>query len=48
MASYSSGDPYKQHSRSKAFVLGELKEAKQTITLQHEAIRRLEEKLQRV
>jgi len=48
MASYSSGDSYKQHSPSKASVLGELKEAKRTITLQDEAIRRLEEKLQRV
>jgi len=48
MASYSSGDSYKQYSRSKATVLGELKEAKRTITLQDEAIRRLEEKLQRV
>ena len=36
------------NSPSKAFVLGELKEAKRTITLQDEAIRRLEEKLQRV
>ena len=46
MASYSSGESYKQHSPSKASVLGELKDAKQTITLQDEAIRRLEEKLQ--
>ena len=46
MASYSRSDAYKQHSPSKASVLGELKEAKRTITLQDEAIRRLEEKLQ--
>jgi len=37
MASYSSSDAYKQHSPSKASVLGELKEAKQTITLQEGA-----------
>jgi len=38
MASYSSGESYKQHSPSKASVLGELKEAKRTITFQDEAI----------
>ena len=48
MASYSSGESYKQHSPSKDFVLSELKEAKRTITLQDEAIRRLEEKLQSI
>ena len=38
MAGYSSGESYKQHSPSKASVLGELHEAQRTI-------RRLEEKL---
>ena len=41
MASYSSGESYKQHSPSKASVLGELHEAQCTI-------RRLEEKLQKI
>ena len=48
MASYFIDEFYNQHSPSKASVLGELKEAKQTITLKDEAIRRLEEKLQSV
>ena len=41
MAGYSSGESYKQHSPSKASVLGELHEAQRTI-------RRLEEKLQKM
>jgi len=48
MASYSSDASYNQHSPSKASVLGELKEAKRTITLKDEAIRRLEEKLKTI
>ena len=53
MAAYSSDEYYNKHSPSKAFVLGELKEAKRTITQkdeaitqQAEAIRHLEERLQ--
>ena len=41
MAGYSSGESYKQHSPSKASVLGELHEAQRTI-------RHLEEKLQKM
>ena len=48
MASYSSSDSSKQHSPSKASVLDELKKTKRTLTLKDEAIRRLEERLQRV
>jgi len=48
MASYSSDASYNQHSPSTASVLGELKEAKRTISLKDEAIRRLEEKLQSI
>jgi len=48
MASYSSSDSSKQHSPRKAFVFDELKKANQTIALKDEAIRRLEERLQRV
>ena len=48
MASYSSSDSSKEHSPRKASVLDELKKAKRTITLKDEAIRRFEERLQRV
>ena len=48
MASYSGSDSSNQHSSSKASALNELKKAKRTINLQDEAIRKLEERLQRV
>ena len=48
MASYSSSDSSKQHSPSKASVLIELKQANRTINLKDEAIRKLEERLQRL
>ena len=48
MASYSSSDSSKQHSPSKASVLVELKKANRTINLKDEAIRKLEERLQRL
>ena len=47
MAGYSSGSS-KQHYSSKASALGKLKEAKQTLTQNGEAIRKLEERIQRV
>jgi len=48
MASYSSSDSSKEHSPRKASVFDELKKAKRTINLKDEAIRRLEERLQRI
>ena len=47
MDSYSSDASYTQHSPSKASALVELKKAKRTIHLNNEAIRKLEERLQR-
>jgi len=43
----SSGESYKQHSPHKAFLIGELKEAKSTIVQKEEAMRQMEERLQR-
>jgi len=48
MASYSSSDSSKQHSPSKTYFLVELKMANRTINLKDEAIRKLEERLQRL
>ena len=48
MASYYSSGSSKQHSSSKAAALDELKKAKRTINLNDEAIRKLEERIQRV
>jgi len=45
MASYSSSDSSKQHSPS---VFDELKKAKRTITLNDEAIRRMEKRLEKL
>ena len=44
----SSGESSKQHSPQKAFLIGELKEAKKTIAQKEEEMRQLEEKLQRL
>jgi len=48
MASYSSSGSSKQHSSSKVSSLDELQKAKRTINIKDEAIRRLEERIQRV
>jgi len=44
----SSGESSKPHSPKKAFLIGELKEAKRTIAQKEEALRQMEEKLQRL
>jgi len=44
----SSGESPKQHSPQKAFLIGELKEAKKTIAQKEEEMRQLEERLQRL
>jgi len=44
----SSGESSKQHSPQKAFLIGELKEAKRTIAQKDEAMRQMEERLQRL
>jgi len=48
MATYSSGESYKPHSPQKAFILGELKEAKRSLAQKDATIRQLEERLQRL
>ena len=48
MAAYSSGDSSKPHSPHRASILNELKEAKCTLALKDEAMKKLEERLQRV
>jgi len=48
MDNLSSGESSKPHSRKKAFLIGELKEAKRTITQKEEEMRQLEERLQRL
>jgi len=44
----SSGESSKQHFPQKAFLIGELKEAKRTIAQKEEAMRQMEERLQRL
>ena len=44
----SSGESSTQHSPKKAFLIGELKEAKKTIAQKEEEMRQLEERLQRL
>jgi len=46
MAAYSSGDSSKPHSPHRAFILNELKEAKRSLSLKNEAMKKLEERLQ--
>ena len=48
MATYSSGESSKPHSPQRAFILGELKEAKRSLAQQDYAISQLEERLQRL
>jgi len=48
MATYSSGESSKPHSPQREFILGELKEAKRSLAQQDDAIRQLEERLQRL
>ena len=48
MAAYSSGDSSKPHSPHRAFILGELKEEKRSLAQKDEAIKKLEERLQRL
>jgi len=48
MDAYSSGDSSKPHSPHRAFILNELKEAKCSLALKDEAMKKLEERLQRV
>jgi len=48
MATYSSGDSSKPHSPHRAYVLNELKEAKCALALKDEAMKKLEERLQKV
>jgi len=44
----SSGESSKPHSPQKAFLIGELKEAKRTIAQKEEEMRQMEERLQRL
>ena len=48
MDTYSSAESSKSHSTHKAYVLNDLKEAKQALALKDEAIKRLEERLAKV
>ena len=48
MDTYSSVESSKPHSTHKAYVLNELKEAKQALALKDEAMKRLEERLAKV
>jgi len=48
MAAYSSGESSKLHSPHRAFILGQLKEAKRSLAQKDEAIKQLEERLQRL
>ena len=48
MDTYSSAESSKPHSTHKAYVLNELKEAKQALALKDEAMKRLEERLAKV
>ena len=48
MATYSSGESSKPHSPQREFILGESKEAKRSLAQKDEAIRQLEERLQRL
>jgi len=48
MATYSSGDSSKPHSPHRAYVLNELNEAKCALALKDEAMKKLEERLQKV
>jgi len=48
MSAYSSGDSSKPQSPHRAYILNELKEAKRALAVKDEAMKNLEEKLQRV
>jgi len=48
MANISSGESYKPQSPQKAYLIGELKDAKQTIAQNNEMIRQMEARLQRL
>ena len=48
MATYSSGESSKPYSPHKAFILSELKEAKRSLAQKDEAMKKLEERLQRL
>jgi len=48
MANNSSGESSKPHSPKKAFLIGELKEAKRTLAQKEEEMRQMEERLQRL
>ena len=48
MATYSSGESSKPHSQQRAFILGELKEAKCSLAQKDESIKQLKERLQRL
>jgi len=48
MATYSSGDSSKPKSPHRTYILNELKEAKRALALKDEAMKKLEERLQKV
>jgi len=48
MDTYSSAESSKPHSTHRAYVLNELKEAKQALAIKDEAMKKLEERLEKV